>query len=54
MEKHTLLPRPVLVDGALLVRTQETLDMLVKLYGPAVRVEEQAQDVREILDPMEQ
>jgi hypothetical protein len=53
-ESYTLLPRAVLVDGALLVRSQEALDKLVKQYGPGVRVEELPEFVREILDPMEQ
>lgn len=54
METYTLLPRPVMVDGTLLVRSQEALDQLVKLYGPDVRVEELPEMVWEILDPMEQ
>ena len=54
VETYTLLPRAVLVDGTLLVRSQEALDKLVKQYGPGVRVEELPEFVREILDPMEQ
>ena len=59
MEKYTLLAVPVIVDGGVLVRTQEALDSMLKLYPGAsvvpIKVDPATGGhVYPIGDPMEQ